>query len=350
MKRLPIAILFFFWIKSPLTAQVFISNETDSLIQLGIRYSIEQSFKKAIVIFSKIEQDMPESPVGYFFHAAALHSKMLDSEIYEEEKEFISLVKKTIKLSNLHLEKQPRDPWAYFFLGGGLGYLAFYQAKQKKFVQAFQNGMLSVKALKKAIKADSSLYDVYFGLGTYTYYRSKLSRFLSWLPFIGDERVRGINMIKLAIQKGKYSRYAAMNGLCWILIEEGNLKESWQVVNKALDEFPESRIFLWCAAETATKLKRWEQALTFYNKILTSLTEQKVLSPYNEVSCRQRIAKIYFQLNNYKKALRQCEKVNNIKLDKETRKMLAHTLKKLENIHKACNRHLEKSYSSRSTN
>ncbi|MFQ5770485.1 MAG: tetratricopeptide repeat protein [bacterium] len=336
MKKLFCLNLLFLWLRIPLNAQVIITAEADSLIQLGIQNSINQFHVGAIEIFSRIEKEMPKSPVGYFFHAAALQSKMMDYEIYEEEQEFIDLVKKTIHLSQLILKKHPRDAWAYYFLGGGLGYLAFHQAKQNQLVKAFKNGMKSYNTLKLALKSDSTLYDLYFGIGTYMYYRSKFSRFFTWIPFVSDDRSRGIKFIKIAIEKGKYSRYAAINGLCWISLEEGNLEEGWQYVTRALEEFPSSRVFLWCAAELAAKLNLWEEALNYYDKILISFKNENVPSPYNEILCHQQMAQIHFRLENFKNAKKECEIINNIKINEETKKQLGSKLKKLKKIQKSC--------------
>ncbi|MFQ5824038.1 MAG: tetratricopeptide repeat protein [bacterium] len=340
MKNLFFSFALLLFLRIPAASQVIITANTDSLIQIGIRLSILQSYDEAEAIFTKIEMKMPESPVGYFFHAASLQLKMMDFEIYDEDSKFLSLINKTIKLSQIQLKKQPKDAWAYFFLGGGFGYLAFYQAKHKKIVEAFQNSNRSVKALEAALIIDSTLYDAYLGVGTYKYYRSKLSRYLTWLPFVRDERAKGIKMIKTSIQKSQYSRYAALNGYCWISIAEGNINESWQLVKSALEEVPESRVFLWCAAEIAVKLNRWEEALAFYMKILDSLKNQNVLSPYNEFECRRRMAQIYFQIMNFKKAQEECDKIINIKMNKKTQERLANKLKNLQNV---CNEHSQKS-------
>ncbi|MFQ5772511.1 MAG: hypothetical protein ACE5HX_18385, partial [bacterium] len=128
MKKI-IYIIAFFFVSHPLSAQDLISAQTDSLIKLGIRLSIEQSYDEAYAIYSGITKEQPKSPVGYFFQAAVLHSQMMDYENYDHENEFYALINKTIELSNLRLKKNYRDSWSYFFLGSGYGYLAFYQAK-----------------------------------------------------------------------------------------------------------------------------------------------------------------------------------------------------------------------------
>ena len=304
-----------------------ISTRSDSLIREGIRLSIEQSYPKAISIFTRMQEEMPANPAGYCFHAAVLQTQMMDYEIYDKEAEFLALVKKTIQLSQNHIRYTNKDPWAYFFLGGGYGYLAFYQGKQNKLMEAFKTSRNSMKALEKTLKNDSTLYDLYFGLGTYKYYRSKLSRYFTWLPFVGDERKQGIEMIKTAMQKSKYSRYSAMSGLCWIYIEEENYKEGFEIVKKALEEFPQSRIFLWCAAKTAKKLELWDEAAGYYEKILLSLKTENVLSPYNEIICRVNLCEIYAKLEKFQETEEQCQKILSIHLNKADQKRLSKNFK-----------------------
>jgi len=71
-----------------------ISTRSDSLIREGIRLSIEQSYPKAISIFTRMQEEMPANPAGYFFHAAVLQTQMMDFETYDKETEFLDLVKK----------------------------------------------------------------------------------------------------------------------------------------------------------------------------------------------------------------------------------------------------------------
>ena len=304
-----------------------ISTRSDSLIREGIRLSIEQSYPKAISIFAKMQEEMPANPVGYFFHAAVLQTQMMDFETYNKETEFLDLVKKTILLSKNHLRGSQKEPWAYFFLAGGYGYLAFYQGKQNKLIEAFKTGRHSIKALEIALKNNSSLYDLYFGLGTYKYYRSKLSRYFTWLPFVKDERAEGIEMIKTAMEKSRYSRYSAMCGLCWICIEEENYQEGFEIIKQGLEEFPDSRIFLWCAAKTAKKLKLWHEAAGYYEKIILSLETANILSPYNEIVCRVNLYDIYSKFEKYQQAEEQCQKILAIHVNKADQKRLSKNFK-----------------------
>lgn len=317
-------------------AQARLPAPLDSLVLRGIRLNMQQAYPEAESIFVQIQRQMPDSPVGYFFHAATLQARMMDFERYDEEETFFALAKKTVDLARQKIRQSRQDAWAYFFLGGGLGYMAFYQGKQDQLLDAFQNGLKCVQALEMALRVDSTLYDAYFGLGTYKYFRSKLSRYLTWLPFVPDERRRGIELIQRTVRQGRYARYAATNGFCWIALEEPEyLQEGWQRVQQTLAEFPESRVFLWCAAKMATKLERWQEALAYYSRILTSLKDNANLTAYNEFICRHRMAEIHLKLEDYTKALQACARAEALSLDDRSRQRLGENLQELRKIKQA---------------
>ncbi len=103
--------------------------------------------------------------------------------------------------------------------------------------------------------------------------------------------------------------------------------EGFEIVKKALEEFPQSRIFLWCAAKTAKKLEFWEEAAEYYEKILVSLENENVLSPYNEIICRVNLYEIYAKLEKFQETEEQCQKILSIHLNKVDQKRLSKNFK-----------------------
>ncbi len=308
------------------------TSRLDSLVQLGIRNSIQQRYAEAITIFNKVKREDPRSPIGYFFHAAVIQTQMMDLENYENEPHFLAQVDSSLLFAKKQVRKN-KNAWAYFYIGGSYGYLAFYRSKQGKYWKAFAHAKRSVAALEQAVKLDPTLYDAYLGLGTYKYYRSKLSRHLTWLPLIHDEREKGIQFIKLAIDKSKYSNYSAMNGISWILMEEKRFEEGLDIVEPILEIFPESRVFLWAAAKLNHKMENWRKAADYYERILDSFEKQQVRSPINQIACRKNLCEMYLRLGEKSKALAECEKTIQIPLEFQNDKRVA---QKLEALAKTC--------------
>ncbi|MDZ7269136.1 MAG: hypothetical protein ONB48_17715 [candidate division KSB1 bacterium] len=268
--------------------------ESESLLQASVQYTINQEYDRALAAIDRAIALAPHHPLGHLFRAATLQSMMLDYEDNSEEKEFYRSLKKCRELAEKHLRQRPNDAAAHFFLGSAYGYESFHVSKHRRYLEAFHHGLKTIRHLEAAIRLDSTLYDAYLGIGSYKYYRSKLSKKLP-VPLFSDERAAGIHMIRQAIAHGRYARYPAMNGLTWILLAEDRPQEAYALADSALRQFPNSRFFLWGAAESAARLGRHAQALAFYRQIMTTLQQEQKLSPYLEAVCRTKMARVNFQ-------------------------------------------------------
>lgn len=267
--------------------------EIDSLLQNSIRATINQNYAHALAEIDQVIARAPESPLGYLFRAATLQAIMLDYEDDREEKEFYKSLKNCRTRAEKLLRQQPNSAWAHFYLGSAQGYESFYVSKHRRYFQAFQLGLKSIHHLETAVQLDPKLYDAQLGIGAYKYYRSKLSNKLP-VPLFSDERAAGIAMVRQTIAHGKYARYAAINALTWILLDEGKPAEAFALADSALQEFPNSRFFLWGAGESAVRLGEFQRAQDYYRHIMTTLQQENKLSSYLEAVCRTKIAKVSF--------------------------------------------------------
>jgi tetratricopeptide (TPR) repeat protein len=286
----------------------------DSLLQQSIARTILQRYDEALAPADSVIALAPDEPIGHLFRAAVLQARMLDYETFEDEKLFLKATSNCRKLAQQRLRKRPQEAWAHFFLGSALGYESFFLGKKRRHVEAFRTGWQCLQHLEAALRHDPSFYDAYLGIGTYKYYRSKFSKNLTWLPFVEDEREEGISMIRQAIAKGCYSRYAAINGLAWILMDESRPEEALALVDSALTRFPNSRFFLWAAAEASRRVGQYDRAIAHYQQILRSLQNERRLSPYLEVVGRTKLARVYAAANQTDEACREMARVNEVKL------------------------------------
>ena len=308
----------------------------ESLVQQAISLAIEQKYDKALGRADSVVKLAPEEPIGYFFQAAVLQARMLDYGMLDDEKAFFSATGISRKLAEKKLRQNVKDAWAHFFLGSALGYEAFFLGKKKRYFEAFRTGWQSIQHLEAALKHDPELYDAYLGIGTYKYYRSKMSKSLAWLPFVDDERAEGIRMIRQAMANGRYSRSAAINGLSWVLMDEERSQEALALVDSALAIYPDSRFFLWAAAAAAYRVERYDQAAAYYSQILRSLQDENVLSPYIELVCRTRLARTYQVANKMENACQELQRIDAIELSKDDRSRGEAFLKEAALYRKEC--------------
>ncbi|KAA3657615.1 MAG: hypothetical protein DWQ10_12970 [Calditrichaeota bacterium] len=329
--------IYIFFIPSISFSQEYLTKNTIVRVQAIISNTVFQRYSEALAICDTLEKENPQNPVGYFFHAATLQSRMLDYENYAAIDTFFKYTEKAINQSKKDIKKHPKSSWPYFFLGGAIGYEAMVRGKNNELFHAFRDGWKSINALQTALELDSTNYDIYLGIGTYKYYRSKLSKFLKWLPFVNDERELGKEMIQLAIENGNFTRPAALNGLFWILVKEENFAEAESLINMAVAEHPGSRFFLWGKAKLNLKQKKWREALQSYNEILATYDRENIKTPFNRMQCYTYLAEIKFNLGNLDEAIRYATQALQIEIDpylkkraKEIRHQARDILKKAE--------------------
>jgi len=306
-------------------AQVTGSAETpatkiDSLLQKAIVRTTSQHYEEALALTDLVIKLSPDEPPGYFFRAAVLQAWMMDYENYAaDEKAFFAATGACRKLAQQQLRERRNEAWAHFFFGSAIGYEAFVMGKKKKYFEAFRYGWKSIQHLETALQLDPQLYDAYLGIGTYKYYRSKMSKNFSWLPFVKDEREIGMRMIRAALAKGRYSRTAAVNGLSWMLMDENRPAEALALIDSALALYPTSRFFLWAAGEAAFRVGRYDHAAAHYQQILTTLQNENQLSPYLELVGRARLARVYQAAEKFDEACHELERISVLVLSKPDR-------------------------------
>lgn len=316
----------------------------DNKIIQAIELSILHQYDKSEKIFNDIINDSPFHPAGYFYKAAMIQSKMMDFETAQWEPEFIRNIMLALHYADslMNQNKSPA-PELLFYKGSSLSYIAFYEGKKRKYIPAIRHGLAGISNLKKIGKNTAMSHDACFGIGSYKFWRSQITRHINWLPLIPDEREQGLQMVLSAIEDSKFSKYAAMNEIVWMLLEFDRAEEAYLMAAKALDKFPGSRFFLWGAAKSAFALQDYETASTFFITLLNSISSAKPNNFYNEYICRLKLARCYFNLNSFSEAKSYLNSLDDLNLSpgiktrlkkqrKEAGKLKQHIFKRLKAI------------------
>jgi len=288
------------------------SQPSQKDIITGIKAGLYHDYELALDIFKTQGYDYPENPTGPFFTASILQSKMMDFETSQWERDFFEQIQEAeIRARNI-LASDPQDTNARFCLGGALAYKGFYLSRKKKYFSGIRTAMAAIDQLEKVIEIDSLVYDAYLGIGNYKYWRSRLTGILNWLPFFSDQREEALELILLSLKKGTYTRWAALNDLAWIYIDRNEPEEALKYALIGLDEFPDSRFFLWPAADAYLKNGDYFQARTLYEKLLHSVTSESINNHYNEILLHLKIAQCAYEMNELEDAQFHCIQLLNI--------------------------------------
>jgi tetratricopeptide (TPR) repeat protein len=310
------------------------SPEVDSVIFTGLRLVYADSTMQAVDEFKKLITIFPDDPIGYFYVAAALQNMMDDYRNYSYTDEFNKYLNLAIKTAEDRKKKGNLDAYDYLYLGGAIGFRGIHKALTGDWVGGFVDGLKGRNYLVKALETDSTLYDVYYGLGSYHFWRSLKSKSFWWLPFIGDNRQKGINMIMLAIQKGKYAKQDAELALVRIWVENKEYDKAFDQINKLSRIYPHKPFLLWFLGQAQMENKMYSGAIQTYQELLEALTSSPYYAPAGEVECRYDLALAYYQNGDYKDSSDQINTILTFKKDDDMDKGMKDFINKAEDLQK----------------
>jgi tetratricopeptide (TPR) repeat protein len=333
----------FFLLRLPAFPQEYLDYDDPAirdLLRQGIEASFREDYAPAEACFDSLVRLGPDDPAGYFFRSALYHAQMIDYESDFRAKEFDENVKMAKKLARKRIKKNKNDAWTYLVLGNSYGAKAVYDAKRGKWFSGLEEGLMAKSALKEALKRDPEMYDAYVGLGSYHYWASVVTKAFHWLPFIGDDRERGMAEMQLALDKSLFSSTAAASGLVWMYIHEGDFDRAIDLAQRMQSKYPQGKSFLWPLAEAYYDKLDWNNALASYQELLGRLQEEhdqeKIDQSYNLVECRFFIAHCLFGLGRYDQCDSVCQEILNFSLDNAVQKRQKDKLKKIQALSEKC--------------
>jgi tetratricopeptide (TPR) repeat protein len=307
--------------------QKYPDEQVHLFLKSGTEEIINHDYEAARKIFQKLDVSYPELPLGDIYLAATEITRSFDLGIpfktdFIEEK----LDSARIKIKVL-LADNPDNLWYHYFSGLGEGYSAYYYAIQGDWYGAFSKGVDAVANFENCLFYDSTFYESFVAIGTFKYWKSSKLNFLSWLPFINDERETGIEMLEEALDYSEYNHYLSANSLIWIYIDQKKYEMAVSTATGILKDYPDSRIFKWGLAR-AFQESDPERAIRIYYEILNSY---KKPSTVNEVTLKHKIAQLELQLGKRESALDLCEDILSITMDEEySKEILGSRLKRVQ--------------------
>ncbi len=286
-------------------AQGTVTDDVDSIIQTGIDYIHQDKFNEGIAEFKKIIDAYPDEPVGYFFVAASYQTLIDDYRNEKYKARFEEYVDTAIAKAQRKIDNGSDSAEDHFYLGGAYGYRGIYKSFRGNWWGAFKDARGAKSHLDKALEIDSALYDCYFGLGAYHYWGSIKSRIFWWLPFLGNDKEKGIQQYKLAAEKGRYAKVEAKYGLLRVYMEEKEYRKALELAEELKSINPDDPFIFWTVGQAFIGLRNWDDALKSHQKLLDYFKASPYYDLMAEVECRYWLAYIYFNQAQYQKSLEQ---------------------------------------------
>jgi hypothetical protein len=266
---------------------------------------LDDQFDLADSLSNAVIADLPENPSGYISSAASQLARMTDAEENLYGKTYVALLDSITALCNREVAAaQGRDKaWLYLFLGHAQAYRALYESKFGSSYKAIRMGLRTNDSYEAGLKADSTLHDLYFGLGSYHYWKSVKAGMFRWIGLFRNDIELGIGELRRAADSSLLSQNVARASLAWVWLDREQFDSVVAEVEPLATTHPTGKSFLWPLARARFEMKQYREAMSVYTRI-RSLTEANPGNHFNIVECDYYIARCYEKMKNEPEAAR----------------------------------------------
>ncbi|MBN2542304.1 hypothetical protein JXI42_05515 [bacterium] len=322
-----ITVTAFVFISSPLSAEYMVGNaDYDTLINGALSRNMNGDFEYGEKLFTSLISQRPDDPTGYFFLGVTMQSRMQDREDWAELDSLMALFEKAVALSEAALKKDKGNGWLLYLQGSACSYIAVLEFEYGSFWTGYSKTKTAVKTLKRSIEADATVYDAYLGLGGYFYWKSNKLSWLSWLPFVKDDREKGLGYLETAREKSRYSRDPATHVLIHTYVEEGCYKKAEKLALGLASGFPEGKLPLWNLVHVYKSRDDWQNAFTCASELLEKLKADQHQTKYNLVEGYYLVIEAAYNLEDRARCKQLCSEALSLELSKEDREEQAEKL------------------------
>jgi len=255
------------------SARTLINDDIIDRIKAGETALLNARWEETGRIYRNLCEKYNNNPVGYLYLAASIQTEMTAREENINEVDFFGLLDSAKTLSEKILRNCSAADSAlcYLFLGHQYAYRAAWEVRFGSGLSAISYGFKARGQYRNGLAADSTLIDLYLGLGSYHYWKTVKAGILTYTGLFKNDRQKGIDEIILAMDSSLFSRDAARSAMVWVLINEKEYDKAIALSQEMFNRYPEGSFFLWPMAESYYKSKRFLQAAERYNQILDQL-------------------------------------------------------------------------------
>ena len=227
----------------------------------GVALVDSSRFDEGLRIFHGISDNYTEHPIGYFGMAATYQTMMRNYRTNCFEAEYDSLLNLAVVIGEKAVRENRQDALSRFYLGGAYGFRGLYKVRTREWFGAFADGLKGLIALERSLELDPTLYDAYYGLGIYHYWRSAKTDILGPVSPFKKGKKRGINEMWRAIRFGRYSEVSGMYALVATYYDYGEMEKAWAINEELHRRYPDNPSCLYMRTRLCQAMENWEEML-----------------------------------------------------------------------------------------
>ncbi len=242
----------------------------------------------------------PGDPRGPFFKSIVYFSQYLLNHDRNSYDAFIQESDRVIEVCEALIDQNERDAVAKFYLGGINGYRGMLHQSEGSYLKAVTEGRRAYNLLEEAVEDDPQLSDAQMGFGLFRYMVAKAPkslRFVLRLLGITPDLEGGLQSLRIAADKGVYTRNEARIYLSQFLFNEQRYDEAYRYLNELRQAYPENPLFAILEANWMSRQGRYDEAMAVLDGIVQK--HGNSLPKYVTEMTTSTLAAVAFNMNDF---------------------------------------------------
>ncbi len=218
-------------------------------------------YADAGTMIASMQQQYGNHPGVAYAEASVFYAQITDFEDTSGTTQLELQVEECLTECEAWEERAPDSAAAEreYLIGAAYSVSGLNRHRQGKVVDGIRRLMTSRKHFDRAIKLDPEFFDAYVGRGAYRYAAAQNLRMFRWLPGVPTKR-QGWDDLSIGLEKSKFSRFAALSAMVWLVLQEENYSLADSMVKAGLARYPNSRTFWMPKLALEKKTKNWQAA------------------------------------------------------------------------------------------
>jgi len=262
--------------------------EARALGRHGLDLIMDGNLDSAIEVFRDIQRKDPQSPLGYLLEADAVWwriyyttANLTDPDVFAAtdlpstpyDAHFRDLINATISKSETRIRAQQDVARNYLYQGMAYALRARLEGLRDRDLATARAGKKMRSLLLKSLELDPNLTDAYLGVGIYNYFVDTLSTIVKILTIFillpGGNRVRGLQQLQMAAEKGDLARAEAKFYLAkdYSRANERQYARSLEIFQQLASEYPHNPLWPMLIGSLHCRMGNIQECETVYREV-----------------------------------------------------------------------------------
>lgn len=237
-------------------------------IQHGLHLVYSRDYPGARDHFAALEGQHPDSIARSLGDVVVWQALMLENFDFRYDKQYWTASKQA-RADLAKAEAVPgNEAWESLVRATVLGIESIHTMRQESYLPALQLAFQSMNAIETCRGLAPDFVDLTLADGIYNYWRTVVTMQSKVLPDFGDHRVEGIEQMQLVEQNGLFIAPLASLSLSYTWLEEGKADRALASTVRNAQRYPDNVINNTMAGTVLHQLRRYDEALGAYDRIL----------------------------------------------------------------------------------